>query len=70
MDISFNFFSQINNNINFNNYFQEVTSTDLKTLENAIENLSSEQKKLIVEKEEIQELKEELKDYQEVNKVY
>jgi len=44
---------------------KEVTSTDLKTLENAIENLSSEQKKLIVEKEEIKELKDELKDYQE-----
>lgn len=44
---------------------KEVTSTDLKTLENAIENLSSEQKKLSVEKEEIKELKDELKDYQE-----
>lgn len=43
-----------------------MTSTDLKTLENAIENLSSEQKKLIVEKEEIKELKDELKDYEEV----
>jgi len=38
-------------------------------LENAIENLSSEQKTLIVEKEEIKELKDELKDYQEVSKI-
>lgn len=50
-------------------YLQEVTSTDLKTLENAIENLSSKQKTLIVEKEEIKELKDELKDYQEVSKI-
>lgn len=46
-----------------------MTTTDLKTLENAIENLSSEQKKLIVEKEEIQDLKDELKDYQEVSEI-
>ncbi|VVC30884.1 LETM1-like,EF-hand domain pair,Letm1 ribosome-binding domain,EF-hand domain [Cinara cedri] len=44
---------------------EEMTSTDLKTLENAIENLSSEQRKLIVEKEEIKDLKDELKDYEE-----
>ncbi|XP_050548757.1 mitochondrial proton/calcium exchanger protein-like [Daktulosphaira vitifoliae] len=42
---------------------KEVSSNDLKTLECAIENL--EEKKLIVEKEEIKELKDELKDYQE-----
>lgn len=47
-----------------------MTSTDLKTLENAIENLSSQQKKLIVEKEEIKELKDELKDYQEVSQIH
>lgn len=46
-----------------------MTSTDLKTLENAIENLSSEQKKLIVEKEEIKDLKDELKDYEEVSEM-
>jgi len=38
-------------------------------LETAIENLSSEQKTLIVEKEEIKDLKDELKDYQEVSKI-
>jgi len=31
--------------------------------------LSSEQKTLIVEKEEIKDLKDELKDYQEVSKI-
>ncbi|VVC29745.1 LETM1-like,EF-hand domain pair,Letm1 ribosome-binding domain,EF-hand domain,Domain of unknown function [Cinara cedri] len=42
---------------------EEITSTDFKTLANAIENLSCEKKKLVVEKEEIKDLKGELNDY-------
>ncbi|CAH1736857.1 unnamed protein product [Aphis gossypii] len=42
----------------------KVTSTDLKTLECAIENLCSEKNKLIIEKSKITELKTELNCYQ------
>lgn len=44
-----------------------MTSTDLKTLGNAIENLNTDQTKLIVEKEVIKELKNDLKCYSEVS---
>lgn len=44
-----------------------MTSTDLKTLGCAIENLSSDQTKLIVEKEVIKDLKDELKCYEDVS---
>lgn len=47
--------------------FQDVvTSTDLGVIENALDTIAKEKKKLIVEKEELHELKEELADYKEV----
>lgn len=42
-----------------------VTSTDLGVLENALDTIGKEKKKLIVEKEELHELKEELAEYKE-----
>ncbi|XP_075222913.1 mitochondrial proton/calcium exchanger protein-like isoform X2 [Lycorma delicatula] len=42
-----------------------VTSVDLGVIENALDTISKEKKKLIVEKEEIHELKEELAEYKE-----
>lgn len=44
---------------------QELTSTDLKILGDALESFSKEKKNLIVEKETIKEIKEEIAEYQE-----
>lgn len=44
-----------------------MTTKDIEALESALDNLGKCQKKLIVEKEELQELREEMKEYQEVN---
>uniref|UniRef100_A0A224XJI3 Mitochondrial proton/calcium exchanger protein n=1 Tax=Panstrongylus lignarius TaxID=156445 RepID=A0A224XJI3_9HEMI len=43
----------------------EVTTKDIEALESALDNLGKCQKKLIVEKEELHELREEMKEYQE-----
>ena len=45
---------------------EEITTQDIETLENALDALGKEKKKLIVEKEELNELKEEMHDYEEV----
>lgn len=39
----------------------------METLEDALDSLSQKRKKLLVEKEELEDLKEEMADYQEVN---
>uniref|UniRef100_A0A069DWN5 Mitochondrial proton/calcium exchanger protein n=1 Tax=Panstrongylus megistus TaxID=65343 RepID=A0A069DWN5_9HEMI len=43
----------------------EVTTKDIEALESALDSLGKCQKKLIVEKEELHELREEMKEYQE-----
>lgn len=45
---------------------EEITTKDIETLEDALDALGKEKKKMIVEKEELNELKEELHDYEEV----
>lgn len=47
---------------------EEITAKDIETLETALDTLGKEKKKMIVEKEELNELKEELQDYEEVSK--
>lgn len=44
----------------------EISSKDLEALEDALDTLGKEKKKFLVEKEELDDLKEELMDYQEV----
>ncbi|KZC12823.1 LETM1 and EF-hand domain-containing protein anon-60Da, mitochondrial [Dufourea novaeangliae] len=43
----------------------EITNTDVKVLEQALDNIGKDKKKMSVEKEELKELKEEMADYQE-----
>ena len=43
----------------------QLTSEDLRDVEEAIENLGVEKRKLIIEEQEMAELKSELADYQE-----
>lgn len=45
---------------------EEISTNDLVALEDALDTLAKEKKRMIVEKEELSELKEELQDYQEV----
>lgn len=44
---------------------KELSSEDLKVLEDALDNISKEKKHLIMEKEEIKEIKEEIAEYKE-----
>ncbi|KAK3930723.1 Mitochondrial proton/calcium exchanger protein [Frankliniella fusca] len=44
---------------------EELTASDMETLEDALDSLSKKRKKLLVEKEELEDLKEEMADYQE-----
>ena len=43
----------------------EITTTDVKVLEQALDSIGKDKKKMSVEKEELKELKEEMADYQE-----
>lgn len=43
----------------------EITNTDVKVLEQALDSIGKDKKKMSVEKEELKELKEEMADYQE-----
>ncbi|KAH0953838.1 hypothetical protein HN011_012210 [Eciton burchellii] len=43
----------------------EITATDVKVLEQALESIGKDNKTMVVEKEEIKELKEEMAEYQE-----
>ncbi|EZA48684.1 hypothetical protein DMN91_001841 [Ooceraea biroi] len=43
----------------------EITATDVKVLEQALDSIGKDNKKMVVEKEEIKELKEEMAEYQE-----
>ncbi|XP_066584131.1 mitochondrial proton/calcium exchanger protein [Prorops nasuta] len=43
----------------------EITSTDVKAIEQALESIGKEKKQMAVEKEELKELKEEMAEYQE-----
>lgn len=45
---------------------QDLTVSDMETLEDALDSLSQKRKKFLVEKEELEDLKEEMADYQEV----
>ncbi|XP_034948387.1 mitochondrial proton/calcium exchanger protein [Chelonus insularis] len=47
-----------------NNKKDEITTTDVKVLERALDSITKE-KKMVVEKEELKELKEEMQEYQE-----
>ncbi|XP_076244515.1 leucine zipper and EF-hand containing transmembrane protein 1 [Calliopsis andreniformis] len=49
----------------FNHETDEITATDVKVLEQALDSLGKEKKKMVVQKEELKELKEEMADYQE-----
>lgn len=44
---------------------EELTASDMETLEDALDSLSKKRQKLLLEKEELQDLKEEMADYQE-----
>ncbi|XP_020293379.1 LETM1 domain-containing protein LETM2, mitochondrial [Pseudomyrmex gracilis] len=43
----------------------EITATDVKVLEQALDSIGKDNKKMVVEKEELKELKEEMAEYQE-----
>lgn len=52
-------------------FFQELTSKDLAQIEDAISVLTvNGKKKLLVEKDELEQLKEELADYQAVSSIF
>lgn len=44
---------------------EDLTASDMETLEDALDSLSKKRRKLLVEKEELEDLKEEMADYQE-----
>ena len=44
---------------------EQITSADMVALENALENIGVQRKRLLIEKEELTELKEEMAEYQE-----
>lgn len=49
---------------------QELSKEDFDDLEDAIENIAHEKKKLLIEKEEIEDLKEEMAEYKEVCNIF
>lgn len=50
-------------------HFQDLSAQDIgETLEDVLDTVGKNKKKLIIEKEELDDLKEEMKDYEEVTK--
>jgi hypothetical protein len=53
-------------NILLMDYFQQLSSKDFEFLEDALDTLGKGKKRMLVEKEELQDLKDEMADYREV----
>lgn len=48
-------------------FCKQLSTKDLAALEDALDTLGKDKKKLLVEKEELDDLREEMKDYKEVS---